>query len=409
MGKVKIGIIREGKIPVDKRVPFTPSQAKEVMETFNNIEVVCQSSGIRCFRDDEYLHNGVKVESEVNDCDILMGVKEVPIDQLISGKTYFFFSHTIKEQSYNRKLLQAILQKNIRLIDYEVLTDADGNRIVAFGRYAGIVGAYNGIWAFGKRYNLFNLRRAHECFDLEDLKTEYKKVSLPPVKIAVTGGGRVSKGAMEVLNGMGIRKVTPAEFLSERFENAVYCQLNSRDYNVPKGGGEFIRADFYENPEHYEGDFLKYAKVSDILIAGAYWDPQAPVLFRREDIMKPDFKIRVIADITCDIEGSIPSTKRPCTIDEPIYDYNPSEDKLEAPLSDEGNITVMAVDNLPCELPRNASEDFGRELIDNVLPHLIGNDSENVIKRATITENGKLTERYSYLQNYVEGKLSNQL
>lgn len=404
MEKVKLGIIREGKIPVDKRVPFTPVQAKEVGETFHNVEVVCQTSNVRCFEDAEYLHNEIKVEERVDDCDVLMGVKEVPIDQLISGKTYFFFSHTMKEQPYNRKLLQAILEKNIRLIDYEVLTDADGNRLVAFGRYAGIVGAYNGIWAYGKRYNLFNLRRAHECFDLEDLKNEYAKVELPPVKIAVTGGGRVSRGAMEVLNGMGIPKVTPAEFLSEQFDSAVYCQLNSRDYNLPKDGGEFVRTDFYNNPEGYKGDFLKYAKVADMLIAGAYWEPTAPVLFRREDIMRPDFKIRVIADITCDIEGSIPSTKRPCTIDEPLYDYNPSDDKVEAPLTDEGNITVMAVDNLPCELPRNASEDFGRELINNVLPHLFGTDSEEVIKRATIAENGKLTERYSYLKNYVEGR-----
>lgn len=409
MEKVKLGIIKEGKIPVDKRVPFTPAQAKEVEEVFPDVKVICQSSEIRCFEDSEYLQNGVQVEESVADCDILMGVKEVPLDQLIANKTYFFFSHTIKEQPYNRKLLQTILEKKIRLIDYEVLTDTTGARIVAFGRYAGIVGAYNGILTFGQRYNLFNLRRAHECFDLEDLKTEYSKVSLPAVKIAVTGGGRVSKGAMEVLHGMGIRKVTPAEFLAERFDHAVYCQLNTRDYNKPKGGGEFIRADFYEHPENYEGDFLKYAQVADILIAGAYWDPAAPVLFRREDIMAPDFRIRVIADITCDIEGSIPSTKRPCTVAEPVYDYNPSEDKVEQPYSDEGNITVMAVDNLPCELPRNASEDFGRELIDNVLPHLFGNDNDEVIKRATITENGSLTEGYSYLKNYVEGKLTNQL
>lgn len=404
MEKVKLGIIKEGKIPTDKRVPITPAQAKEVEEKFKNVEVVCQSSDIRCFEDDEYRQNTIKVVDTVEDCDVLMGVKEVPIDSLIPNKTYFFFSHTIKEQHYNRKLLQAILKKNIRLIDYELLTDADGNRIVAFGRYAGIVGAYNGIWAYGTRYNLFKLRRAHECFDLEDLKTEYKKAKLPPIKIVVTGGGRVSKGAMEVLDGMGIRRVTPAEILSNYFDGPVYCQLNTRDYNKPKDGGEFQRGDFYEHPEKYEGDFLKYAKVADLLIAGAYWDPQAPVLFRREDIVKPDFKIRVIADITCDIEGSIPSTKRPCTIDEPIYDYNPTEDKIETPLSDEGNLTVMAVDNLPCELPRNASEDFGRELVNNVLPHLLGDDAEDVIKRATIAENGLLTARYSYLQNYVDGK-----
>ena len=404
MEKVKLGIIKEGKVPVDKRVPLTPIHAAEIKEKFDNVEVRCQSSNIRCFEDDEYRQNSIDVVNGVEDCDILMGVKEVPIQSLIPNKTYFFFSHTIKEQPYNRALLQAILKNNIRLIDYEVLTDSTGSRIVAFGRYAGIVGAYNGIWAYGQRYKLYDLRRAHECFDLEDLKSEYSKVALPPIKIAVTGGGRVSKGAIEVLNGMGIRRVSPTEFLENYFDEAVYCQLNSRDYNKPKAGGEFQRNEFYESPEKYEGDFLKYAQVADLLIAGAYWDPRAPVLFRREDVMKPDFKIRVIADITCDIEGSIPSTKKPCTIAEPLYDYNPSEDKLESPLSDEGNITVMAVDNLPCELPRNASEDFGRELVDNVLPHLFGNDAEEVIKRATITENGKLTTRYSYLQNYVDGQ-----
>ncbi|UII34460.1 NAD(P)-dependent oxidoreductase [Fulvivirga ulvae] len=404
MENVKLGIIKEGKVPVDRRVPLTPAQAKEVEENFKNVKVVCQSSDIRCFEDDEYRQNGITLSYSIDDCDVLMGVKEVPIDSLIPNKTYFFFSHTIKEQHYNRKLLQAILQKNIRLIDYETLTDSSGTRIVAFGRYAGIVGAYNGIWAYGKRYNLFDLRRAHACFDLEDLKTEYAKVSLPPIKIVLTGGGRVSKGAMEVLNGMGIRKVTPEEFLKNDFDTAVYCQLDTWDYNKPKDDGEFIRNDFYTNPQNYEGDFLKYTKVADLLIAGAYWDPRAPVLFRREDIMEPDFKIRVIADVTCDIEGSIPSTKRPCTIAEPIYDYNPQDDKVGAPLISEGNITVMAVDNLPCELPRNASEDFGRELVDNVLPHLFGDDTEAVIKRATIAENGALTERYSYLQNYVDDK-----
>ena len=223
------------------------------------------------------------------------------------------------------------------------------------------------------------------------------------MKIAVTGGGRVAIGAMEVLHGIGIRKVTPAEFVEVRFDEPVFTQLNSRDYNRPKNG-DFHRSEFHADPETYEGDFLKYARVTDLLIACAYWQPSAPVLFTKEDAMAPDFGIRVVADITCDIEGSIPSTKRPTTIADPIYDYNPSEDIEEPPLTNEANITVMAVDNLPCELPRDASNSFGRELIDNVLPHLLGDDSEGVIKRATITENGKLTEAYSYLQGYVDGK-----
>lgn len=398
---MKIGIIREGKIPIDKRVPITPLQAKELQEKFPKVKVLIESSEIRCFSDQEYLDKGIEVVKDISGCDILLGVKEVPIKNLVPEKTYFFFSHTIKEQPYNRELLRAILKKNITLIDYEVLTDQTGVRLVAFGRYAGIVGAYNGILTYGQRYKLFNLRRAHECFDLEDMKKEYEKVKLPSIKIALTGGGRVSRGSMEVLDGIGIRKVTPAEYLNELFDEPVYTQLNSRDYNKPKSGEPFKRSEFHENPELYESDFLKFARVTDLLIAGAFWDPAAPVLFTRNDILRDDFKIKVIADITCDIEGSIPSTKRPATIDDPIYDYNPSDDEIEPALKEEANITVMAVDNLPCELPRNASEDFGRELVDNVLPYLITKDSEEVIKRATISRNGKLTQQFAYLRNYV--------
>jgi saccharopine dehydrogenase (NAD+, L-lysine forming) len=401
MQKVKIGILKEGKIPIDRRVPMIPSQAREVLDKFDNVEIVVQKSDIRCYKDEDYEKVGISVVDDVTDCDILLGVKEVPIKNLIPEKTYFFFSHTTKEQPYNRQLLKEILNKKIQLIDYEQLTDQNNTRIVAFGRYAGLVGAYNGILTYGKRYNRFTLRPAHECFDFADLKTEYKKVNLPAIKIVLTGGGRVSRGAMEVLDGMKIRKVTPANFLNHLYKEAVYCQLNSRDYNKAKNGTDFNRGDFYNNPEGYESDFLKYAEVADLLIAGAFWDPEAPVLFHRTDILKPNFQIKVIADITCDIEGSIPSTKKPSTIDDPIYDYNPEEDKVEPALKDEGNITVMAVDNLPCELPRDASTDFGREMVDNVLPHLLGNDNEEVIKRATISKNGQLTDRFEYLKNYV--------
>ncbi len=404
MAKIKLGIIKEGKVPVDHRVPFTPEETKELAAKFDNVEVVCQSSTVRCYQDEEYEKNGTTVVDDVSDCDVLMGVKEVPIPQMIPNKTYFFFSHTTKKQPYNRELLRAILDKKIRLIDYESLTDANGTRVVAFGRYAGIVGAYNGVLTYGKRYRLFDLKPANQCFDMVEMQGEYAKVKLSAMKIVVTGGGRVSKGAMEVLNGMGVRKVSPAQLLNEQYDHAVYAQLNTRDYNKPIDGSDFVRGDFYKSPGKYEGDFLKYTRVADLMIAGAFWSPKAPVLFNREDVLKPDFRIKVIADVTCDIEGSIPSTMKPSTIDDPIYDYNPSEGTVEPALKDEANITVMAVDNLPCELPRNASEDFGRELIDNVLPHLLGDDADGVIKRATITENGKLTDQFAYLQDYVDGK-----
>ncbi len=389
---------------MDKRVPITPDQAVEIQNRYPNAEVYVQKSNIRCFPDAEYEERGLKLVDSLDMCDILFGVKEVPIPMLLNKKTYFFFSHTIKKQEYNRKLLRAILDKEITLVDYETLTDSDGQRIIAFGRWAGIVGAYNGIWTYGKRYNAFQLRRAKDCFDLQDLKTEFSKVKLPPIKIALTGGGRVAKGAMEVLVGMNIRKVTPAAFLSQTFDYPVFTQLNSRDYNVHKEGREFNRGEFYASPQNFESDFLKFAREADILLAAAYWHPDAPVLFTREEATKNDFNIHIVADITCDIDGSIPSTKRPCTIDDPVYDYDATQDKILPAFNEEGNITVMAIDNLPCELPRDASQDFGNMLLENVLPNLLGNDSQGIIKRATIVEKGDLTERYQYLRDYAEAK-----
>ena len=399
---MKIGIIREGKVPVDKRVPFTPAQAAEIKQKFSSIEVIAQSSSIRCFTDDEYRAEGIEVRENVDDCDVLMGVKEVPIKDLIANKTYFFFSHTIKKQAYNRGLLQNILAKNIRLIDYETLTDTSGNRVVAFGRWAGIVGAYNGLWTYGQRYKLFVSRRAHECFDLEDLRTEFPKIKLPNIKIVITGGGRVAKGAMEVLDGVGIRKVSPQEFLQKDFNEPVYTQLEPWDYHVHKDGKPFELKDFFQHPDDYNGTFLPFTSRANLLIASAYWDPRSPVLFTREDMLKDDFRLKVIADITCDIEGSIPSTKRASTIDDPIYDYNPITGKEEKALSSDTNVTMMAVDNLPCELPRDASNSFGRDLIDNVIPSLM-DDREEIVKRATITNGGGLTEKYAYLTDFVNG------
>ena len=403
MQELKIGIIKEGKVPVDRRVPVTPFQVEEILKNYSNVKVNCQRSDVRCFEDTEYAQAGANLVDDVSDCEIILGVKEVPVEMLADDKTHFFFSHTIKKQEYNRALLQIILEKKIRLIDWECLTNLNGQRLIAFGRYAGIVGAYNGILTYGKRYNLFHLRPAHECFDLDDMSKEYSKVKLPAIKIAITGGGRVSKGAMEVLTGMKIRKVSPTEFLTEYFNEPVYTQLNTRDYNQRKGGGTFSRDEFYQNPENYESSFGQYAKKADLLIAGAFWDPRAPVLFTNEEANQSHFRIRVIADITCDIEGSIPSTVRPSTIENPIYDYNPSDRREEPAFADEGNITVMAVDNLPCELPRNASEDFGKEFLKHILPNLVGEDKDRIIERATICNNGKLMPDFSYLQDFVDG------
>jgi saccharopine dehydrogenase (NAD+, L-lysine forming) len=404
MKSIKIGLIREGKTPPDKRVAFTPLQAEEIEQRYPRVKIISQPSTIRCFREEEYQKLGIEIREDLTDCDILFGIKEVPVDQLIENKTYLFFSHTLKKQPYNRKLLQAVLKKNIKLIDYETLKDAQGNRLVAFGRYAGIVGAYNGLWAYGKRYSLFHLRRAFDCFDINDLKIELRKVKLPPIKIVLTGAGRVGKGAMETLDTVGIRKVNPQDFLLNQYNEPVYTQLSSAEYHSRKEGGHFNREEFHLHPEKYTSHFTDFTKVADILLAGAFWNPKAPKLFEVNDTISPEFKIKVIADITCDIHGSVPTTTKASTIIEPLYDFDPVTKTTTTPLSGETFVTVMAVDNLPCELPRSASEEFGRDLIDRVLKPLLGNDEEGTIARATMAENGKLTQRFEYLQNYVDSK-----
>jgi saccharopine dehydrogenase (NAD+, L-lysine-forming) len=401
---IKLALISEGKVPPDKRVPLTPLQAEEIMQRFPHVKMICQPSTARCFKEAEYEELGISIQEDVSDCDILMGIKEVPIQNLIADKTYLFFSHTLKKQPYNRKLLQEVLKKKIRLIDYETLKDQQGNRLVAFGRYAGIVGAYNGIWAYGKKNKLFTLRRAYECFDVNDLKLELRKIKLPPIKIVLTGAGRVGKGAMETLDTAGIRKVDPVDFLNSSFKEPVYTQLSSADYHLRIEGGHFNRDEFHQHPEKYTSHFSPFTKVADILLAGAFWNPAAPKLFEQEDMRGDHFRIRVVADITCDINGSVPCTKRASTITEPLYDYIPETDSLAEPLSGDSHITVMAVDNLPCELPRSASDEFGRDLIDRIMKPLLLDDSEGIIARATMAENGRLTSNFSYLQEYVDQK-----
>jgi alanine dehydrogenase len=403
MNDLTLGLIREGKTPPDKRVAFTPLQAEEIMQRYPQVRLHVQPSSLRCYADAEYTEVGVVADPDLHACDVLLGIKEVPIDQLVPDKTYCFFSHTIKKQPYNRKLLQAVLQKNITLIDYEAMKDLYGNRLVAFGRYAGIVGAYNGLWTYGQKYKRYTLRRAFECFDINDLKRELRQVKLPPVKIILTGAGRVARGAMETLDTVGIRKVGAHDFLHTTFQEPVYVQLASGDYHERIEGGHFNREEFHQHPENYRSTFLRFTEVADILMAGAFWNPKAPVLFSKTDMTNPAFKIRIVADITCDIEGSVPCTIKASSIQEPVYDYDPASQTAVAPLSGESHITVMAIDNLPCELPRSASEEFGRDLIDKILPPLLGDDPDRIIERATIARGGRLTPGFQYLADYVAG------
>ena len=401
---MKIGLIKEGKTPPDKRVPLSPKQCKWIKDNYPHLELVVQKSSIRKFNDETYANLGLTLVDDVSDCDVLLGVKEVPIEDLIPNKKYFFFSHTFKKQPYNRKLLQAIIRQNIQLIDWETITNAKGQRLIAFGRFAGIVGCYNGLLGYGLKSKRYSLKRAHKCEDRQEMEEELHKLSLPKdFKLVITGRGRVGKGALEVIAKTDIKKVSPKDFLTKEFNFPVYTQLDVEDYISRDNNKNFDKAVFFKDPVGHSSTFMKYAKVADLYIACHYWDNRSPFIFTRKDMLHPNWKISVVADISCDIDGPVASTLRPSTIENPFYGYNPTLEK-EVDFNNENAVGVMAVDNLPCELPKDASEEFGKMFINHVLEPLTGNDPEDIIFRASETINGKLTPHFKHLQDYLEGK-----
>lgn len=400
---MKIGIIREGKNPPDKRVPLSPQQCKQLLSQYSNLEIAVQPSPIRCFNDNEYEKLGIPLQEDLSDCEVLLGVKEVPVDMLIPHKTYLFFSHTYKKQEYNRDLLRAILQKKIRLIDYEMLKDTGGKRLLGFGRYAGIVGAYNGFRAYGELSGRYSLKAAHDCRDRRELEQELVKVVLPEnYRIALTGAGKVAGGAMEILSALKVTMVYPDEFIREDFnQEAVYSQLNVQDYFERIDGGDFTRLDFYQDNSGYRSRFLKFAEHADMYIACHYWAEGSPFIFSREEARDTRFNIKLVADISCDIDGPVASTLRPSTIADPFYAYDPQSEK-EVPFGSADSIAVSAVDNLPGELPRDASEDFGNELIKSIIPQFFNGDEQSILARASETNlEGGLSPAFSYLDDYV--------
>ena len=387
---MKIGILREEKIPVDNRVPLTPSQCKQLKIQYPSVSLFVQSSSVRCYKDAQYQDLGIQVVDDVSNCDILLGIKEVPVADLIPNKSYLFFSHTIKKQKYNRGLLQAMIAKNIKMIDYEVIKNSSGKRLIGFGRYAGIIGAYNGLLAYGLKSEKYQLRAAYLCEDRVAMESELAKLKLSDEKIVLTGSGRVGRGALETLRKANIKEVSKEDFINSTFNEAVFTQLNARDYNARIDGATFNKFEFYNQPSFYTSTFMQYAKYADIFIAGHYYSKGAPFFITKQDIKSKDFNISVIADISCDINGPIVSTIRSSVIQQPIYGYNPNTGS-EDDFMKQGNIVVMAVDNLPSELPKDASEDFGSNLLDKIFPLLINEDGSGILEKATICQEGDLT------------------
>jgi alanine dehydrogenase len=400
---MKFGIIKERKNPPDRRVVFAPDELAKLKQLYPEASVTVESSDIRIFSDIQYKSMGITVADDVSDCDVLFGVKEVPVENLIPNKAYFFFSHTIKKQPYNRKLLQAILEKNIDLYDHETIVEEDNRRLIGFGRYAGMVGVYNGIRAFGIKFELFKLPKAETLEGKDAMIMHLKRITLPAIKFVVTGTGKVGSGALEILKAIKVKEITVDNYLTKTYAQPVYVQLDVLEYNKRIDGQILDFKDFTDHPEAYVSDFEKFTKVSDVYFAGHFYANGAPIILSKEMLNASDCKLKVVADISCDVNGPIACTLRASTIAEPIYGYFPLEDR-EVDVFHPAAVAVMAVDNLPCEIPKDASEGFGELFMEHVIPAFFNGDKDGILERAKITENGKLTERFSYLQDYVDEK-----
>ncbi|MBC9813860.1 alanine dehydrogenase [Crocinitomicaceae bacterium CZZ-1] len=402
MKQVRLGIIREGKVPNDHRVPLTPKQCKTVEAQYPEVKIVVQPSAIRCFKDEEYEAQGIEINEDLTSCDIIIGVKEVNLEDLIPEKKFMFFSHTIKKQPYNQKLLRAILDKKIQLIDYEVLKDKFDKRIIGFGRYAGIVGCYNGFRTLGLKLGMYELKPANQCANRKEMEGELSKVVLPSdARVVLTGWGRVGNGAREVIDLLPIKEVAPSEFLNKQFDEPIYTHLDIEDYYVPKDGSEFDKGEFYTHPEKYTAVLEQFIEKGTLMyIPCHFWSSKSPFLLTKECLRKEGLKLKVVADISCDIAGPIACTIRSSKIADPVYGYDPVSE-AETDFMNEGAIAVMAIDNLPCELPKDASEDFGNELIKNVFPPLFREDPDRVIERGSETDlQGRLMPGFNYLSDY---------
>src|SRR5882724_3910564 len=399
---IRIGLIREGKLPADNRVALIPSQCKWLQKNSSDIRIIVQSSPHRCFSDKEYLAAGVEVKEDMNDCDILLGIKEVPMQDLIPEKKYLFFSHTRKRQLYNQQLFRSMIDKKITLIDYECMEHDDGQRILGFGFFAGVVGAHNGIMAYGKRTGQYHLERVYKQQNFRQLIHTYFGLKLPNIKVAVTGSGRVAHGLLEIMNLLGIVEMEPDEYLERNFAYPVFTQIKGADLYTHKLTNTYNREDFHLHSQDYLCKFHDYIKATDILMNGIYWDRQMPRLFEWEDLADPGFNIKTIADITDDKGGSVPCNLGDTNLEEPVYGVDKISRQRTAPYLP-GSIDVMAVGNLPNELPRDASRYFGEQLIKYILEDLVKGGSK-IIERATMVREGRLTEPYSYLAGYAAGQ-----
>ena len=434
----KICIRKETKNRWERRTPLTPDNVMRLRND-QEISVAVEPSDLRVFPDEEYTDAGAELTQDLSRCDIILGIKEIPVPDILEGKTYLYFSHTIKGQKQNMRMLEKLVERKCTLIDYEKITDEKGRRLIFFGWYAGAAGVIDTLWAAGRRLEWEGVRNpfssimtAHEYADLQDAREHMAQVgrliatygipyNIRPFVVGITGTGNVSRGAQEILDLLPVVNVKPEELplLKKRKDsgNVVYkVVFDEKDMYVPiEEGTVFDLKDYYNNPKRYRSRFIDYIPYMSAIINCVYWDARYPRLLTKAQVkelysghMSP--KLRIIGDISCDIEGSMEVTIKPTTPDSPVFVYDPWEDKDIPGWKGTGPV-VMAVENLPAEVPREATEYFGGKLME-FIPFLAnaGLDGEvedlklpKPLLNALILFKGQFTENFRYMQEYLKG------
>ena len=403
-----IGIVRETRDD-ENRTPIVPEHVELIKKKYPNLKIIVQPSANRCFKDDEYKNCGAEINHDLNNCNFIFGVKEINKEFLLYCKTYLFFSHTYKlnkegdqnnlnnSSQEKKELLKSILEKKIRLIDYENIRDKNTKRYLGFGRFAGIVGCYNTLNLILEEFKKQPLARAYKINSYERLVNNLKNLYFPKMRILITGDGRVARGVVELIKHTNIKEVSTDTYINYDSKEPIFCNLKTKDYVTNSKLNEFNLDHFIKNPKEYKSDALKYLKNTDIFISAHYWDPNSPKIFEKNDLYDL-INLKIIGDITCDINGSVPTTIRSSTIEHPNY-YIEKNNLKETSKSNE-SLSIMAVDNLPSELPRDSSHEFSEGIMNEVMPYLLKDDDGRILN-ATITSDGSFLKKYNYLSNYI--------
>ena len=439
MSTNRIGVRREDKSRWERRSPLTPDHVR-LLKGEQGILTAVQPSDIRIFDDQDYVDAGAAIDEALDGCPVVLAVKEIPLDQLHDDTAYLFFSHTIKGQAHNMPLLQALLDGRCTLIDYERITDDEGRRLVFFGRHAGLAGMVDTLWAFGERLRAEGMkspfdaiRPAHTYATLDDVRNAAFELGeriladglpseIEPVVFGFAGYGNVSMGAQEIFDLLPHIEVAPNEMASavaggtELGNRLIKVVFREEHLARPIDGGAFDLDRYYAEPDAFEARFETWLPDLTVLVNCIYWDARYPRLITKDALERlyagGDARLKVIGDITCDVEGSIECNVRTTDQDDPIYTYRPGDQAVEDGATEDG-VTVLAVDNLPCELPHDASNQFG-DMLMPFLPALAACDFSKsfddlelppALKRATIVHRGQLTPDYLYLDRLIQAVL----